>query len=304
MPYDPYAPEPDASAPVSLDEQIRQLYQELLGRPPSPEEIATHRGNPGGLEGVRQTILTSPEYGARGTAGVQKAPSPTPTLTPAPTVTGGAPPPGPAPNPPPNPNINPNKQIAPTPNLPPVVTPPAFAPPPAFQYKDFVAPTGADVFDDPGYRFRQQQGESALERSAAARGTLNTGGTLQDVLGFGQQLASQEYGNLYNRRAQEYQMGRGNAVDAYNTNYNTQYKDPYTINYQTQYRDPFLANYQRSSDLYNAGQHNYDQNQYYQTHATDQNRYYDFANQQFDYNKERNNRLDSFDMRYRLLGLM
>ena len=52
---------------------------------------------------------------------------------------------------------------------------------------------------DPGYAFRFNQGQKALERSAAARGGLisgNTGGALQQ---FGQGLASQEYQNAFNR---------------------------------------------------------------------------------------------------------
>jgi len=52
---------------------------------------------------------------------------------------------------------------------------------------------------DPGYGFRFDQGQKALERSAAARGGLisgNTGGALQQ---FGQGLASQEYQNAFNR---------------------------------------------------------------------------------------------------------
>jgi len=52
---------------------------------------------------------------------------------------------------------------------------------------------------DPGYGFRFEQGQKALERSAAARGGLisgNTGGALQR---FGQDMASQEYQNAFNR---------------------------------------------------------------------------------------------------------
>lgn len=52
---------------------------------------------------------------------------------------------------------------------------------------------------DPGYAFRFSQGQKALERSAAARGGLisgNTGGALQR---FGQDMASQEYQNAFDR---------------------------------------------------------------------------------------------------------
>jgi hypothetical protein len=62
---------------------------------------------------------------------------------------------------------------------------------------------------DPGYGFRFDQGQKALERSAAARGGLisgNTGGALQQ---FGQGLASQEYQNAFNRYQAERQSRLG-----------------------------------------------------------------------------------------------
>ncbi len=59
---------------------------------------------------------------------------------------------------------------------------------------------GADQFQqDPGYAFRQSEGMKALERSAAARGMLSSGSTLKGIQRFGQDLASQEYQNAFNR---------------------------------------------------------------------------------------------------------
>lgn len=52
---------------------------------------------------------------------------------------------------------------------------------------------------DPGYAFRMSEGMKALERSAAARGGLLSGGTLKATQRFGQDLASQEYMNAFNR---------------------------------------------------------------------------------------------------------
>lgn len=52
---------------------------------------------------------------------------------------------------------------------------------------------------DPGYQFRMSEGLKALERSAAARGLLQSGGTLKDITRFGQDLASQEYQNAFQR---------------------------------------------------------------------------------------------------------
>jgi hypothetical protein len=61
-------------------------------------------------------------------------------------------------------------------------------------------PFGQQDFEqDPGYAFRQAEGMRALERSAAARGNLLSGSTLRGVQRFGQDLASQEYQNAFNR---------------------------------------------------------------------------------------------------------
>jgi hypothetical protein len=52
---------------------------------------------------------------------------------------------------------------------------------------------------DPGYGFRMSEGMKALERGAAARGGLLSGATLKGIQRFGQDLASQEYTNAFNR---------------------------------------------------------------------------------------------------------
>jgi len=67
-------------------------------------------------------------------------------------------------------------------------------------YGSMARPFGqADFEADPGYAFRQSEGMRALERSAAARGNLLSGNTLKGIQRFGQDLASQEYGNAFNR---------------------------------------------------------------------------------------------------------
>ena len=61
-------------------------------------------------------------------------------------------------------------------------------------------PFGMQQFQqDPGYAFRLQEGMKALERSAAARGGLLSGGMLKGAQQYGQDLASQEYMNAFNR---------------------------------------------------------------------------------------------------------
>ena len=62
---------------------------------------------------------------------------------------------------------------------------------------------------DPGYGFRMSEGMKALERSAAARGGLLSGSTLKATQRFGQDLASQEYQNAFNRYQAERQARLG-----------------------------------------------------------------------------------------------
>ena len=66
----------------------------------------------------------------------------------------------------------------------------------ASKYQNF----GLDQFQaDPGYAFRLGEGQKALERSAAARGGLLSGGTGKALERFGQDYGSQEYTNAFNR---------------------------------------------------------------------------------------------------------
>lgn len=67
-------------------------------------------------------------------------------------------------------------------------------------YGSMARPFGQQDFQqDPGYAFRQAEGMKALERSAAARGGLLSGATMKGIQRFGQDLASQEYQNAFNR---------------------------------------------------------------------------------------------------------
>jgi hypothetical protein len=71
---------------------------------------------------------------------------------------------------------------------------------------------GMDKFQaDPGYAFRMAEGMKALERSAAARGGLLSGATLKGTQRYGQDLASQEYQNAFNR----YQAERAGTLNPY-----------------------------------------------------------------------------------------
>lgn len=57
----------------------------------------------------------------------------------------------------------------------------------------------ADFQADPGYAFRQAEGQKAIDNSAAARGSSLSGATLKALARFGQDTASAEYQNSYNR---------------------------------------------------------------------------------------------------------
>ena len=59
--------------------------------------------------------------------------------------------------------------------------------------------TGQDIYSDPSYQFRLQQGQDTIQSSAAAQGGLLSGATLKALQNYGQESASQEYGNAYNR---------------------------------------------------------------------------------------------------------
>jgi len=82
--------------------------------------------------------------------------------------------------------------------------------PAAFQYRP------EQLTTDPGYGFRLQEGLKALERSAAARGGLLGGGTGRALTRYGQEMASQEFGNAYNRALTEYNALRAREAEEYN----------------------------------------------------------------------------------------
>jgi len=68
----------------------------------------------------------------------------------------------------------------------------------------FSAPTMQQAEQSPGFQFRLGEGLKALQRSAAARGTLLTGGTLKSLTDYAQGSASQEYDKVYGRAMGEY----------------------------------------------------------------------------------------------------
>lgn len=61
-------------------------------------------------------------------------------------------------------------------------------------------------YQDPGYWFRLQQGTQGLRNAASAGSGALSGAAFKDLLTFNQDMASQEYGNAFNR----YQVQQGN----------------------------------------------------------------------------------------------
>ena len=98
--------------------------------------------------------------------------------------------------------------------------------------------TGQFSPNDPSYAWRFQQGQQAVERSAAAKGLLQSGNAAIELQQYGQGMASQEYGAQlnrtlsamgasesafqasYNRLAELAGMTTGMQANSQNTNYN------------------------------------------------------------------------------------
>ena len=66
-------------------------------------------------------------------------------------------------------------------------------------YGDLNQQFNYDQNTDPGTQFRIEMANKALERSAAAKGNLMSGGTLKALAGYNQDMASQEYQSAYGR---------------------------------------------------------------------------------------------------------
>jgi hypothetical protein len=68
-------------------------------------------------------------------------------------------------------------------------------------FEDRARTAASRFLASPAYNFRLGEGVRALDRSAAARGQLLSGAQTKAVQGYGQNLASAEYGNYLNRLA-------------------------------------------------------------------------------------------------------
>jgi hypothetical protein len=74
----------------------------------------------------------------------------------------------------------------------------------------------SDYQADPGYAFRLSEGQKTLDRQAAARGGLISGGALKAATRFGQDMGSQEYQSAYNRALTGYNTDVARENQLYN----------------------------------------------------------------------------------------
>lgn len=129
---------------------------------------------------------------------------------------------------------------------------------PRFTFNEkFTAPDAEAVLADPGYRFRADEGQGALERSAAARGLLRSGGTLKDLSKWSQEFASQEYGNVYDRALKEFITRRDTAFGDWDRQFQGAQAEYAPLLAQWQFlsgaeRDAALAGFNREWQIHQA----------------------------------------------------
>jgi hypothetical protein len=66
-----------------------------------------------------------------------------------------------------------------------------------------------DFNTDPGYQFRQDEGNKAMMRKASAGGGIYSGAAMKDAMRFNQGIASDEYGKAFDR----FQVNRTNKIN-------------------------------------------------------------------------------------------
>jgi hypothetical protein len=76
------------------------------------------------------------------------------------------------------------------------------------QAQTFKAPDPNQVASTPEAQFAMSQGVQALDRSAAAKGGFGSGGALQELMQYGQGLASTQYNNAFTHALQGAQFNQ------------------------------------------------------------------------------------------------
>lgn len=72
-----------------------------------------------------------------------------------------------------------------------------------------------DMYADPGYQFRRDQGLEALDRMSSKAGQRFSGARGYGLMDLGQRMASQEFGAARGRSLQDYQLRRGEETERF-----------------------------------------------------------------------------------------
>lgn len=99
---------------------------------------------------------------------------------------------------------------------------------PRFDFKSaigpYVSPTMEEAENEPGYAFARDQGRKTLENSAAGRGVLRTGGTLKDILQFGNKFGEQNYQAVDSRKFRNWGANADREFNTYTTGFDRNYR--------------------------------------------------------------------------------
>lgn len=109
--------------------------------------------------------------------------------------------------------------------------------------------------ESPGYQYQLDQGISAIDRSAASAGMLQSGNTLKELQGYGQDMANQEYGNYINSLLTQLNIGSNADSNISNVYQNT--GQSMSGNFQN------MANYSYAGGMANAQKYSNMSNQFY-----------------------------------------
>ncbi|MFX5004103.1 DNA transfer protein p32 [Acinetobacter baumannii] len=80
---------------------------------------------------------------------------------------------------------------------------------------------GSQLYQDPSYKFRLNEGLGAVQSGAASQGGLLSGATLRALNNYGQEAASQEYNNAYTRYTNDQQNRYARLKDLANMGQNS-----------------------------------------------------------------------------------
>lgn len=88
-------------------------------------------------------------------------------------------------------------------------------------YKEYTPFSEAEFKADPGYQFRLDQGNKAIQNLAAATGNLNSGRAMKDAIAYNSGQGAQEYQASYGRYNNDYLTGFNSHMQNYLTGFNS-----------------------------------------------------------------------------------